>query len=87
VAPFPVIVGPTRFSPAAYRRFAPIGGYFYKKLFDLFVPSTNISLKRNLNTVEKEYFLLQYILFCQKMKIDGSICREKRDCRPRLAFG
>jgi hypothetical protein len=75
------------FSPAACWRFAPIGGCLYRKLLDRFFPFANISLKRNLNTVEKGYFLPQYILFCQKMKINGFICREKRCRQPRVTFG
>jgi hypothetical protein len=65
------------FSPAAYRRKAPISGCLYKKLFDMFFPFANISLKRNLNAVEKGYLLLQYVIFYQKLTIDDSICGEK----------
>jgi hypothetical protein len=66
-------------SPSAYRREAPIGGWLYKKLLNLFFPLANISFKPNLNTVEKGYFMLQYVIFCQKMKIDGSICAGERE--------
>jgi hypothetical protein len=38
------------YSSAAYRRFAPIGGYLYKKLLDLFWQKSNIlRKKRKLN--------------------------------------
>jgi hypothetical protein len=33
------------------------------------------------------YFLVQYVIFSQKMKIDGSICGEKRYCQSRITFG
>jgi hypothetical protein len=74
-------------SPAVHWREAPIGGCLYKKLLDLFCPFANISLKRNLNAVEKGYFLLQSVMFCQTKKIYAPICGEKRCCRPRIRFG
>jgi hypothetical protein len=46
-------------------------------LFGLVFLFVNISLKRNLNPVEKGYFLLQYVMFCQKKKTDGSLCGKK----------
>jgi hypothetical protein len=46
-------------------------------LLGLFLPFAIISLKHNLNAVEKGYLLLQYVRFSQKMKTDGFICREK----------
>jgi hypothetical protein len=46
-------------------------------LLDLFCRFVSVSLKRDLNAVEEESFLPQYIIFCQKMKTDGSICGEK----------
>jgi hypothetical protein len=45
-------------SPAAYRRFAPIGCCLHKKLLDLFSPFANIFVKCNLKAVEKGSFLL-----------------------------
>jgi hypothetical protein len=56
-------------------------------LLNLFFPFAILSLNSNLNAVEKGYFLLQYVVFSQKMKIDDSICGEKRNCRPRTTFG
>jgi hypothetical protein len=44
-------------SPATYRRKAPIGGCLYKKLLDLLF--AHISLKCNLDAVEKGYYLIQ----------------------------
>jgi hypothetical protein len=70
-------MSPSSFSPAPYRRLAPTGGCIYKKLFELVFPFANISLKRDLNAAEKGRFLLQYVLFSQKKKIDGSIRGEK----------
>jgi hypothetical protein len=64
-------------SPAAYRRFAPMGGRPYEKQLELFLPFANICLRHNLNTIEKGQFLLQYVMFCQKMVTDGSISGEK----------
>jgi hypothetical protein len=46
----------------------------YKKLLDLFFRVANISLKHSLNAVETGYFVLQYVIFSQNMKIDGFIC-------------
>jgi hypothetical protein len=66
--------GITSCSAAAYRRFAPINGCLYKKHLDMFSPFASISAKTDLNAVEKGYFSLQYVIFCQKMKIDGFVC-------------
>jgi hypothetical protein len=73
--------------PAAYRRFAPTRGCLSKNLLGLFFPFVNISLKCNLKAIEKGWFLLQYVRFYEKMKIDDSICGDKRYCRPRITFG
>jgi hypothetical protein len=54
------------FSPDAYRHFAPTGGCLYKELLDLYFPFVNISLKPNLNAVEKGYLLRQYVIFSHK---------------------
>jgi hypothetical protein len=48
-----------------------------KKLLDLVFAFANISLKRDLNAVEKGYFLPHHVIFSQKMKTDGSLCGEK----------
>jgi hypothetical protein len=64
-------------SPAAYRRKAPMGGCLYKKLRELFFPLANLSAKIDSNSIGKGYFLLQYVIFSQKMKMGGSIYREK----------
>jgi hypothetical protein len=31
--------------------------------------------------------LLQHAIFCQKTKIDGPVCRDKRCFRPGITFG
>jgi hypothetical protein len=63
---------------AADRSFAPISRCLYKKIAQPVFSFANISLKPNLDTVEKGYFLLQYVMFSQKMKIDVSVCGEKK---------
>jgi hypothetical protein len=72
----------TGHSKSRYRIFhqPPIARCLYKKLLELFFPFANISLKPNFNAIQRGYFLLQYVIFYQKMKIDGSICGEKRYC-------
>jgi hypothetical protein len=63
----------------------PIGAL--SEIARLFSPLVNISLKRNLHTVEKGYFLLQYGTVSQKIKINGYVCGEQRDGSPRITFG
>jgi hypothetical protein len=60
-----------------YRLKTPIGGCLDKKLFGLFFSFANIPLKCHENAEEKRCFLLQYVIFRQKMKIGGSTCGEK----------
>jgi hypothetical protein len=69
-----------------YRHFAPIGGDLEKNWLDLFSLFVNIPLKRNLNAV-KRHVLLQYVIFCQQVRTYGSVCGEKRSCRPKIEFG
>jgi hypothetical protein len=54
------------YSPAAYRRFAPIGGGLYKKLLDLSFPFENISLNRNVDAREKGHFCCNISYFARK---------------------
>jgi hypothetical protein len=54
--------------PAAYWRFAPIGGCLYKKQLDLFVPFASICFKRNLNAIAIEYFVRHYSIVDEKRK-------------------
>jgi hypothetical protein len=57
---------PVSFSPAAYRRFVPIGCWIKKKLLDLLFPFTNISLKHNISAVEAGYFCYYMSYFARK---------------------
>jgi hypothetical protein len=43
--------------------------------------------KTSFKSSRKGILLRQYIILCQKMKTDGSVCGEKRYCRPRMTFG